>query len=37
MNNGTHFNGQPMYDQLMSWHDKHEMLQFSREKEGEAI
>ena len=35
MNKGTHFNGQPMYGQLMSWLDKHEMLQFSREKKGE--
>ena len=30
MNKGTHFNGQPMYGQLMSWLDKHGMLQFSR-------
>ena len=37
MNNGTHFNGQPMYGLLISWLDKHGMLQFSREKEGEAI
>ena len=35
MNKGTHFNGQPMYGQLMSWLDKHGMLQFSREKKGE--
>ena len=35
MNKGTHFNGQPMYGQLISWLVKHEMLQFSREKKGE--
>ena len=35
MNKGTHFNGQPMYGQLISWIDKHKMLQFCREKKGE--
>jgi hypothetical protein len=35
MNKGTHFNGQPMYGQLISLLDKHEILQFSREKKGE--
>lgn len=35
MNKGTHFNGQPMYGQLISLLDKHEILKFSREKKGE--
>ena len=35
MNKGTHFNGQPMYGQLISLLDKHENLKFSREKKGE--
>ena len=35
MNKGTHFNVQPMYGQLISLLDKHEILQFSREKKGE--
>ena len=26
MNKGTHFNGQPMYGQLISLLDKHEIL-----------
>ena len=37
MNKGTHFNGQPMYGQLISLLDKHEILQFSREKKGELV
>ena len=32
MNKGTHFNGQPMYGQLISLLDKHEILKCSREK-----
>lgn len=35
MNKGTHFNGQPMYGQLINLLDKHEILKFSREKKGE--
>ena len=35
MNKGTHFTGQPMYGQLISLLDKHEILKFSREKKGE--
>ena len=35
MNKGTHFNGQPMYGQLISLLDKHEILKISREKKGE--
>ena len=35
MNKGTHFNGQPIYGQLISLLDKHEILKFSREKKGE--
>ena len=35
MNKGTHFNGQPMYGQLISLLDKHEILKFSRERKGE--
>ena len=35
MNKGTHFNRQPMYGQLISLLDKHEILKFSREKKGE--
>ena len=35
MNKGKHFNGQPMYGQLISLLDKHEILKFSREKKGE--
>lgn len=35
MNKGTHFNGQPMYGQLISLLDKREILKFSREKQGE--
>ena len=35
MNKGTHFNGQPMYGQLISLLDKHEILKFSRQEKGE--
>ena len=35
MNKGTHFNGQPMYGQLISLLDRHEILKFSHEKKGE--
>ena len=35
MNKGTHFNGQPMYGQLVGLLDKQEILKFSREKNGE--
>ena len=35
MNKGTHFNGQPMYGQLISLLDKREILKFSRKKKGE--
>ena len=35
MNKGTHFTGQPMYGQLISLLDKHEILKFSRERKGE--
>ena len=30
MNKGTHFNGQPMYGQLINLLDKHEILKFNR-------
>ena len=35
MNKGTHFNGQPMYGQLINLLDKQEILKFSRENNGE--
>ena len=35
MNKGTHFNGQPMYGQLINLLDKEEILKFSRKYHGE--
>ena len=35
MNKGTHFNGQPMYGQLINLLDKQEILKFSRANNGE--
>ena len=35
MNKGTHFNGQPMYGQLINLLDKEEILKFSRNYHGE--
>ena len=35
MNKGTHFNGQPMYGQLINLLDKEEILKFSRKHHGE--
>ena len=35
MNKGTHFNGQPLYGQLLNLLDKEEILQISRENNGE--
>lgn len=35
MNKGTHFNGQPMYGQLIDLLDKEEILKFSRSHQGE--
>ena len=35
MNKGTHFNGQPIYGQLIDLLDKHEILEFSRQNGGE--
>ena len=35
MNKGTHFNGQPMYGQLINLLSKEEILKFSREHNGE--
>ena len=35
MNKGTHFNGQPMYSQLINLLDKQEILKFSRANNGE--
>ena len=34
MNKGTHFNGQPMYSQLINLLDKQEILKFSRANNG---
>ena len=31
MNKGTHFNGQPMYGQLLNLLDRSKILRFSRE------
>ena len=36
MNKGTHFNGQPMYGQLINLLSKEEILKFSREYNGES-
>lgn len=35
MNKGAHFNGQPMYGQLINLLNKEEILKFSRERNGE--
>ena len=35
MNKGTHFNGQPMYGQLLNLLDRSKILRFSRESGGE--
>ena len=35
MNKGTHFNGQPMYGQLINLLDKEEILKFSLKYHGE--
>ena len=35
MNKGTHFNGQPMYGQLIDLLNKDEVLKFSKNHNGE--
>ena len=35
MNKGTHFNGQPLYGQLLDLLDKNEILKLSRQNKGE--